>query len=284
MSRSFKINNYILNENSPTFIIAEVGINHNGEIRDAFSLIKKAFEAGADAVKLQSYITEKRVSKDSPVFDILKKSELTNKEQLECFQLGKDLGIIVFSTPFDDESVDYLESIECPLYKVASFDTVNNSLLRRIGKTMKPIIMSTGMSNLDEVKNAKISLNINNSEITDRLALLHCISSYPTPENEANLSVIPLLRQYHNGIVGYSDHTIGIDVPILSVAAGAKIIEKHFTLDTNAEGPDHALSADPETMKKMVSGIRKIEKIMGDQELKSRLIEKEILPYRRFTD
>ncbi len=284
MSRSFKINNYILNENSPTFIIAEVGINHNGEIRDAFSLIKKAFEAGADAVKLQSYITEKRVSKDSPVFDILKKSELTNKEQLECFQLGKDLGIIVFSTPFDDESVDYLESIECPLYKVASFDTVNNSLLRRIGKTMKPIIMSTGMSNLDEVKNAKISLNINNSEITDRLALLHCISSYPTPENEANLLVIPLLRQYHNGIVGYSDHTIGIDVPILSVAAGAKIIEKHFTLDTNAEGPDHALSADPETMKKMVSGIRKIEKIMGDQELKSRLIEKEILPYRRFTD
>ena len=247
-------------------------------------MIDTAKKSGADAVKLQSYITEKRVKKDSPIFDILKKSELTFDQQKSCFKFGRDLGLTMFSTPFDNDSIEFLESINCSIYKVASFDSVNKALLRKIGSTKKPVIMSTGMTNAKELNEARKSLGGNDDGSGCDLALLHCISSYPTPTTEANLSMIHLLKTLHNGPVGYSDHTIGSEIPITAVAAGAKIIEKHFTLDTSAEGPDHALSADPKIMKEMIDGVRRMEKILGSSEMKVREIEKSIVPFRRFSD
>ncbi len=279
-----KIDSNVIGDGFPTFIIAEIGINHNGNIEEAFELIDAAKNSGADAVKLQSYITEKRVKKDSPIFDILKKSELTFDQQKSCFKFGRDLGLTMFSTPFDNDSIEFLESINCSIYKVASFDSVNKALLRKIGSTKKPVIMSTGMTNVKELSEAWKSLGGKNDGSGCDLALLHCISSYPTPTTEANLSMIHLLKSLHNGPIGYSDHTIGSEIPIMAVAAGARIIEKHFTLDTSAEGPDHALSADPKIMKEMIDGVRRMEKILGSSEMKVREIEKSIVPFRRFSD
>ena len=190
----------------------------------------------------------------------------------------------MFSTPFDNDSIEFLESINCSIYKVASFDSVNKALLRKIGSTKKPVIMSTGMTNVKELSEAWKSLGGKNDGSGCDLALLHCISSYPTPTTEANLSMIHLLKSLHNGPIGYSDHTIGSEIPIMAVAAGARIIEKHFTLDTSAEGPDHALSADPKIMKEMIDGVRRMEKILGSSEMKVREIEKSIVPFRRFSD
>ncbi len=277
------INGFEINDSSPTYIIAEVGINHNGNIKNALQLIKEAKNAGAHSVKLQSYITEKRVAKDSPVYDILKNCELSFDNQLECFKLGKEIDITIFSTPFDDESVDFLESANCPIYKIASFDSVNKKLLRKVGSTNKPVIMSTGMTNLKELEDARDSLN-KDGQKQNNLALLHCISSYPTPNDEANLAVINFLKSIHKGPIGYSDHTIGIEIPLYAVMAGAKIIEKHFTLDTSDVGPDHALSANPDTLKKLIDGLGIIEKTMGKPTLRTREIEKNIIPYRRFSD
>lgn len=278
------IDNKNVGEGNPVFIIAEVGINHNGNMESAKQLIKAAKESGASAVKLQTYITEKRVPKESPIFELLKNCELSFNQTSELFNYGRELGITIFSTPFDDESVDFLESIKSPVYKVASFDTINKSLLRRIGKTKKPVIMSTGMTNIDELNAAWKALGGKDDGSNCDLALLHCVSSYPTPVNEANLSLISLLHRLHQGPIGYSDHTIGVEIPIMSVAAGAQIIEKHFTLNTKDKGPDHALSADPKVLKNLSDGIRRIEKILGKKEMRLRDVEKEIEQYRRKSD
>jgi N,N'-diacetyllegionaminate synthase len=279
-----QIGNFNIGEKNSVFVIAEVGINHDGNMETAKELISAAKDSGADAVKLQTYLTQKRVPADSPVFELLKNCELSFEQTKELFLFGRDLGVLMFSTPFDDESVDFLESIDCPVYKVASFDSVNKSLLRKIGKTGKPVIMSTGMTNIDELAAAWKALGGNDDGSGCDLALLHCVSSYPTPVEEANLSLIPLLKSLHGGPIGYSDHTIGVEIPVMAVAAGAKIIEKHFTLDTQAEGPDHAISANPETLEKMITGIRRMERIFGKNEMRIRDVEKDIVPYRRATD
>ena len=269
---------------NPVFVIAEVGINHNGDMNEARRLIQAAIDSGADAVKLQSYITEKRVPVDSPIYDILKKCELSFKQQQELFDLGESLGGTVFSTPFDDESVDFLESINAPVYKIASFDSVNKALLRKVSTTGKPVIMSTGMTNLNELGAAWKALGGKEDGTGCDLALLHCVSAYPTPAEESNLSMVPLLHTLHNGPVGYSDHTLGVEIPVMAVAAGAQIIEKHFTMNTKAEGPDHALSADPSTLKEMIEGIRRMEQILGKREMRIREVERGIVPFRRATD
>jgi N,N'-diacetyllegionaminate synthase len=278
---NISIDNKKVGEGNPVFIIAEVGINHNGNLETAKLLIKAAKDCGASAVKLQTYITEKRVPKESPIFELLKSCELNLEQTSELFKYARELGIIIFSTPFDDESVDFLESINSPVYKVASFDTVNKSLLRRIGKTNKPIIMSTGMTNFDELNAARKALETKIDGSDCALALLHCVSSYPTPVTESNLSLISLLHKLHQGPVGYSDHTIGIEIAIMSVAAGAQIIEKHFTLNTRDKGPDHALSADPKVLRNLSEGVRRVEQILGKKEMRLRDVEKEIEQYRR---
>ena len=283
MSSQIEILNKTIGKNSLTFVIAEIGINHNGNLREAIQLISAAKEAGADAVKFQSYTTDKRVKKDSPLFDILMKCELSHENQKELFDVAKHIGIIPFSTPFDEESIDFLESINCPAYKVASFDTVNKQLLRKLRGTNKPIIMSTGMTSIDELGEAWIELGGKKDGSGCKLALLHCISSYPTPIDEANLAMISLLKNLHGGPVGYSDHTIGVEIPIMAVISGAQIIEKHFTLDKSLSGPDHAMSADPETLKEMIQGIRRAEIILGAAEMRSREIEASSVIYRRPT-
>tara|TARA_B100001059_G_C17836051_1_gene588177 strand:+ start:1963 stop:2820 length:858 start_codon:yes stop_codon:yes gene_type:complete len=276
--------NIQIGNGQPTFIIAEVGINHNGNFNTAKELIKSAKDSGADAVKLQTYITEKRVPKDHEVYQILKDCELTFKEQEDLFKFGRDMDILIFSTPFDDESVDFLQSIECPIFKIASFDTVNHKLLKKVGNTMKPIIMSTGMTSNEELIKARKSLGRDTNLSDSGLILLHCISSYPMEDNDANLNMISLLDDIHSGPVGYSDHSIGIDVPVLAIGKGAHVIEKHFTLDTNQKGPDHAMSADPNTLFALVSKIRWACSVLGENKMGIRETEKKSISFRRFQD
>lgn len=276
-----KIGSSYVGTGMPVHIIAEVGINHDGDMAKAVQLIREAKNSGADSVKLQTYITEYRVPKDHAVYGILKQCELSHDEQKELFALGKDLGITVFSTAFDDESVDFLEGLNTPVYKIASFDSVNTQLLKKVSLTKKPLIMSTGMTSLDELGAAWKALGGNSDGTGCDLLLMHCVSSYPLEDTRANLSTIPYLNSIHGGPVGYSDHTIGTKIPLLGVAAGATLIEKHFTLDVNSEGPDHAMSADPQTLSDLVQGVRWVEEVLGAREMGARDAEKGALSFRR---
>ena len=265
------------NTNNDTFIIAEIGINHNGDIDSAKKLIESASKTGVDAVKFQTYITEKRVAKESPIYEILKKCELSFDSFDELKQYSESLNIDFFSTPFDKESVDFLESIGVGMYKIASFDVVNSNLLKRISETSKPIIMSVGMSNIEEITNAYKIIKSKNKN----LALMHCVSSYPTKENDSNLSVIRELKKSFDCIIGQSDHTNDIKVPLYAVCCGAQIIEKHYMIDDKMDCIDSPVSITEKQMRKLVIETRKIEKIMGRPDLKVRDCEKGALTFRR---
>ncbi|MCP4634084.1 MAG: N-acetylneuraminate synthase [candidate division Zixibacteria bacterium] len=275
--KSFNFGSKKIGNGNPVFIIAECGINHGGSYKVAEEMIQSAVKCGADAVKFQSYITEKRVPSDNLYFDLFKKCELSEDDQRDLNAKAHSLGIEFFSTPFDPESVAILEEIGVPGYKVASFDIVNKALIRSVCHTGKPVICSTGMADESEI-NSVMEI-FDNAEIP--FALLHCISAYPTELNDANLNVINTLKSICTGPVGYSDHTLGIKAPVLAVAAGAKVIEKHFTLDKNADGPDHQLSADPDDMKKMIEQIREVETIFGSSVLKVTPAETTTLIFRR---
>ena len=274
-----KLKDFGFNTNNKTYVIAEIGINHGGDIDLAKQMIDSVSRTGADAVKFQTYLTEKRVSKESPIFDILKKCELPFEAFKELQSYSKKLNLDFFSTPFDTESVEYLESINIDLYKIASFDIVNKVLLRKVASLEKPVIMSTGMSNLQEINSAYKILK----EKSNNIALLHCISSYPTEENDANLSVIYKLKESFDCVIGHSDHTNDIKVPLLAVAAGAQIIEKHFRIDENMDCIDGPVSISEKKLTKLVAGVREIEKIFGDEYLGVTNAEKEIVPFRRFS-
>ena len=274
-----KLKDFGFNTNNKTYVIAEIGINHGGDIDLAKQMIDSVSRTGADAVKFQTYLTEKRVSKESPIFDILKKCELPFEAFKELQSYSKKLNLDFFSTPFDTESVEYLESINIDLYKIASFDIVNKVLLRKVASLEKPVIMYTGMSNLQEINSAYKILK----EKSNNIALLHCISSYPTEENDANLSVIYKLKESFDCVIGHSDHTNDIKVPLLAVAAGAQIIEKHFRIDENMDCIDGPVSISEKKLTKLVAGVREIEKIFGDEYLGVTNAEKEIVPFRRFS-
>lgn len=250
------------NTDNKTYIVAEVGINHGGDLNIAFKLIDSAAKTGCDAVKFQTYLTEQRAPKgNQEVFDILKKCELPFEDFEKLKKHTNDYGIDFFSTPFDKESLEYLESINTDLYKVASFDVVNKVLLRELAKTDKPIIMSVGMANLDEIKSAYGVLSANNN----KTSLLHCVSAYPTEEKDANLGVINVLQdEFNECVIGQSDHTAGIKVPLYAVAAGAQIIEKHFKINENMDCIDAPVSISEKSMKNLVEEIRFVEQIMGD--------------------
>ncbi|MBD3170559.1 MAG: hypothetical protein GF307_13830 [candidate division Zixibacteria bacterium] len=277
VSETFNFGKRRIGKGEPVFIIAECGINHGGDIGVAEEMIRKAAECQASAVKFQTYVTEKRVPADSPVFDILKQCELDETKHRRLKELAESCGIEFFSTPFDAESVAMLEELNVPGYKIASFDIVNQSLLRSVSESRKPVICSTGMANEAEVRNA---IEIFSSNLLP-FALLHCVSAYPTEISDANLRVINTLKSLYSGPVGYSDHTLGVKVPVLAAAVGAQVIEKHFTLDKNADGPDHKLSADVEDLRKMVNEIREVEMIMGENELTLIETERPTLVFRR---
>lgn len=275
--KKIKIGKHTIGENQKVFVIAEVGINHNGDLDIAKNLIKAAKGVGADAVKFQTYITEKRVPKDSPVYNILKQCEFNEENTKELINFAKNNDIIFFSTPFDEESVNILTKYDVPLIKIASFDIVNLKLLEKVAQKGIPIIISRGIANKDEIDKA---LSIFNSYKV-KYAILHCVSAYPTSNFDANLNAIRRLGKLYNCPIGYSDHTLGIEVAYLSVAAGASLIEKHFTLDINQEGPDHKLSADPKMFKNLVMKVREVESILGSGEIKMLNCEKNALQFRR---
>ena len=266
------------NTNNRTYIIAEIGINHRGDINVAKKLIESAARTGVDAVKFQTYLTENRAPKNNEkIFKILKDLELPFEAFKELKDYSKYYGVDFFSTPFDKESVEYLEKIDTDLYKIASFDVVNQKFLEEVSKTGKPVIMSVGMSNLDEIDNAYNILK----KGTDSIALLHCISSYPTPEESSNLSNMYEIQKRFNCIVGQSDHTNDIKVPIYAAAAGAQILEKHFKIDDNFECIDSSVSITEKQMTKLVKEIRKLEKIFGEQNFDVKEIEKSAQIFRR---
>lgn len=247
------------NTENETYIIAEVGINHAGSLDKAKKYIESAAKSGADAVKFQTYKTEKRTFKGSPIWDILKQCELPLDAFVELRDLANQCKIDFFSTPFDDESVDFLDELNIPLFKIASFDVTNIPLLRKTAQTGKPIVMSVGMANIDEISHA---YNVILKE-GGQVALLHCISAYPTNPEDANLRAINNLYEKFDCVIGQSDHTNDIEVPILAVAVGAQILEKHFKLDDTDDCPDSPVSITEKQMYEMVQRVRMTEKILG---------------------
>jgi len=278
MKRTIIIERRKVGPGQPVFIVAEAGINHGGDVETAKKMIKEAARCGVDAIKFQTYITEKRVDEKNPIYGVLKKCELDEDEFRELLLFAKKNKIIFFSTPFDKESVDLLAALPVPAFKVASFYIVNLGLLEHLATKGRPIIASTGMANTREISWA---VKIFEKHEVD-YALLHCVSAYPTKEEDVNLRIMASLREKFKCVVGYSDHTLGIKAPIYSVALGASILEKHFTLNKNLEGPDHKLSADPEDFRKMVSEIRQLEKILGSGEIRLLDAEKGSLQYRKY--
>jgi N-acetylneuraminate synthase len=244
------------------FIIAEAGLNHNANLNTAKTLVNKASEIGADAIKFQLFKAESMVSqtKDENQYKLLKSLELGFNEHKILFNLCNDLGIAFLSSPFDEESADFLDDLGISAFKIASGELTNIPLIKHIAKKNKPIILSTGMSRLTEIEEAVTAIKKHNNQ---KITLLHCVSEYPTNPEYVNLLAMKTMYSAFKIDVGYSDHTLGIDIPIGAVALGAVMIEKHFTLDNNMDGPDHKLSLAVDDFKKMVNGIRIVEKALG---------------------
>lgn len=258
-------------------IIAEIGVNHNGDVELAKNMIDIAKISGVDVVKFQTFKPELVMSRYAPKaqyqlentgetesqLDMVKKLELTYNEFLDIANYCRQLGIQFASTPFDLDSIHFLDNVEMPFWKIPSGEITNLPYLLEIGKTKKPVVLSTGMCSLDEIETA---INILKKAGTTEITLLHCNTAYPTPYEDVNLNAMQTLKDVFNLPVGYSDHTPGIEVPVAAVAKGAVVIEKHFTLDKNMEGPDHKASLEPDELKQMVTAIRNIEKALGSSE------------------
>lgn len=262
---------------SKVLIIAEAGVNHNGQIGLALKLVDAAFDAGADVVKFQTFKPEKVVSKFAKKAEYQKETTGLAESQLDMIKkldLGYDAfvelkkycdkkGIVFLSSPFDLDSIEFLDQLGLNIFKVPSGEITNLPYLRKLGSLNKQVIMSTGMADLKEVKEALdvlISCGTNKEGIT----MLHCNTEYPSTFEDVNLKAMLSIRDELGVKVGFSDHTLGTEVSVAAVAMGAEVIEKHFTLDKNMEGPDHKASLEPDELKAMVTAIRNIEKAMGD--------------------
>ena len=257
------------------YIIAEAGVNHNGDVKTAIRMIEKAKECGCDCIKFQTFKTERLVTKKAKKadyqventqnkdsqFSMLKALELTYDDFYLLKEHCDKVGIDFMSTPFDCESVDLLEQLNVAIYKMSSGDITNKQLLEYVADKQKPVIVSTGMCTMDEVHEAvKWIEQRGNQQIT----LLHCTSNYPTSYNEVNMNAMSALHHEFPYRIGYSDHTKGIIIPVMAVAMGAMVIEKHFTLDKEMVGPDHKASLDVDELENMVAAIRNIEVAKGD--------------------
>jgi len=271
-----KIGDTIIGNSNHTFIIAELSANHIHNFDIAIKTIKAIKEAGADAVKLQTYTADTlTIDADNEYFRIrqgtlwdgrtlyeLYKEAFTPWEwQPELKKTAEDLGLICFSSPFDKTAVDFLENMNVPAYKVASFEITDIPLIEYIASKGKPIIISTGIATLVDIEDA---VNVCKRMGNEQVALLKCTSAYPSPLEDVNLNTIPNLKDTFKTVVGLSDHTLGISVPIAAAALGAKIIEKHFILDRNLGGPDAAFSLEPDEFKAMIEAVREVEKALGE--------------------
>lgn len=265
-----------------TIVISEAGVNHNGDINKAFMLVDAAVNAGVDYVKFQTFKSEKLVSKTAKKADyqventgdssesqlqMLKKLELSDQQHEQLIDYCKEKGVQFFSTAFDLESLQYLKDIGLELVKVPSGEITNLPYLRLAAQLFKKVILSTGMSTMEDIEAALqvfLSAGLERKDIT----ILHCNTEYPTPFVDVNLKAMLSIRERFKTPIGYSDHTLGIEVPIAAVALGACVIEKHFTLDKNMEGPDHRASLEPHELKAMVEAIRNIEKAISGSGVK----------------
>jgi len=258
------------------FIVAEAGVNHNGSIELAKKLIDVASDAGVDAIKFQTFKANKLATKNASKamyqknttnknetqFDMLKKLELSVDSHKELISYCKSKKITFLSSPFDHESIELLKDLDLEIFKIPSGEITNLPYLRHIGKLNKKIFLSTGMSTIEEIKNA-LSVLINSGTKKDKITVLHANTQYPTPMEDVNLKAMVTIGKELNVNFGYSDHTLGIEIDIAAVAMGASCIEKHFTLDCNMDGPDHKASLEPNQLKAMVKAIRNIEKALG---------------------
>lgn len=273
--RPVPIHGRLVGPGHPCFVIAEAGVNHNGTIDTARKLIEVAAASGADAVKFQTFVADRLVTPAAPKapyqkdrtdgsesqLDMLRRLELSEAAHLELFAKCAELGILFLSTPFDEDSADFLESLGVAAFKVPSGELTNLPFLDHIGRKRKPIILSTGMATLEEVQSAvETVLQAGCTEVV----LLHCVSCYPAAPADVNLRAMETMAQASDRPIGYSDHTLGIEVSLAAVAMGACVIEKHFTLDRTLPGPDHRASLEPAELKALVKGIRTIEQAFGD--------------------
>jgi len=269
-----KIGNFDLEKNG-TFIIAELSANHGGKIEIAKETIKAAKEIGANAIKLQTYTAETltldsdkddfiikggTLWDDKKLYDLYKEAYLPWEWHQELFDYAREIGIDIFSSPFDKTAVDFLEQFNPSAYKIASFEITDYELIRYTASKMRPMIISTGIATIDEIQDA---VDICRSVGNDNIILLKCTSSYPAPLEEANLKTIPNLAQTFGVISGFSDHTLGSTAPIVAVTLGAKVIEKHFILDKSIRGADADFSMDRDEFSSMIQAIRDTEKLLG---------------------
>jgi N,N'-diacetyllegionaminate synthase len=273
----------VIGSGSRVFVIAEIGINHDGSVNQAEKLIDAAVEAGADAVKFQSFRADRllipsrdryahQVEGSESAYQLLRRCELSWADQEKLKKHSDRRGVIFMSTPFDEESADFLDSLGVPIFKIASSDITHVPLLRHVASKGKPILLSTGMSFLGEVADAIWSLK---SAGAKEILLMHCVSAYPALPQDMNLRAIQTLQSYFELSVGLSDHSQGILLPLIAVALGAVIIEKHFTLDKTASGPDHKVSMDPDDLKTLVASLRDVEACLGDGRKRPSDVEEE---------
>jgi N-acetylneuraminate synthase len=286
-----KIDEKFIGKDEPCFIIAEAGINHNGSLQTAKKLVDKAVSAGVDAIKFQTFTPENLVTQNTPLLsyqkqnlgyktsqlEMLKKVALTNEEFKKIKEYCNQKRIMFLSTPHSIDAIDFLKDL-VPAYKLGSGDITNFPALIKAALTGKPIILGTGMSTLQEVKSA---IQIIRSTPNHQIILLHCTTKYPCQMFEINLQAMKTMEDKLGCIVGYSDHSLGILVPIIAVALGACVIEKHFTLDKTLPGPDHKASLEPKELVNLVTEIRNVEIVLGSSEKKPTKSEKEIKSFIR---
>lgn len=286
------IKNREIGSGNPPYIIAEISGNHNGDIKKALELIEKAHEAGVDAVKIQTYtaetITLNHKSEDFKIkgglwdgkylYDLYDEAHTPWEWHEELFKKANTLGLHIFSSPFDHTAVDFLEDLNVPAYKIASFELLDLPLVEYVASKKKPMILSTGMANKKEIHDAvQTAQNAGASQI----ALLHCVSGYPTPIKETNLSTISELKNIFKVPIGLSDHTLGTVVPVAAVSLGASIIEKHFILDRKDKGPDSDFSLEPQELKKLVENSKLAWDAIGEINFEIKPSEKQNLKFRR---
>ena len=273
--KSFTIGDCTIGHDGKCFIIAEAGVNHNGSLDTALKLVDAAVAAGADAVKFQTFVASELLTKtaekatyqkhttgsEQTQYELIKELELTYDSFVTIQNYCRERGITFLSTPFDIPSAEFLNQIGIQAFKIPSGEITNHLLIKKIASFEKPIILSTGMSNLSEVESAVFALREMNHSA---FCLLHCVSNYPAAAIDVNLRAIDTMSQAFKVLVGYSDHTLGIEISLAAVARGSKVIEKHFTLDRNMRGPDHSASLEPNELIQLVRQIRSVENSLGD--------------------
>jgi N,N'-diacetyllegionaminate synthase len=273
----------VIGSGASVFVVAEIGINHDGSVSHAERLIDAAAESGADAVKFQSYRVDRllipsreryaqQMDGSESAYQMLRRCELSWEDQAKLKQHADARGVLFMSTPFDEESADFLDTLGVPVFKIASADITHVPLLRHIAAKGKPILLSTGMSFLSEVADAIYVLRSSGAK---EILLMHCVSAYPAGPQHMNLRALQTLQSYFELSVGLSDHSEGILLPLVAVSLGAVLLEKHFTLDKNAPGPDHKASMDPNDLKLLIKSLREVEASLGDGRKRPSEVEEE---------